>query len=58
MKRFSTTATALPPTMGRAWKKCRRASIAFALAAGLEALGTMIEMAYLAEDRRADLYPA
>jgi putative transposase len=47
MKRFSTTATALPPTtlgaVGKAWEGVSASFDHFCLAAGIEALGTMLE---------------
>jgi putative transposase len=47
MKRFSTTATALPPTtlgaVGKAWEEVSASFDRFCLAAGIEALGTMLE---------------
>ena len=47
MKRFSTTATALPPTtlgaVGKAWEEVSASFDHFCLAAGIEALGTMLE---------------
>ncbi len=47
MKRFSTTATALPPTtlgaVGKAWEGVSASFDRFCLAAGIEALGTMLE---------------
>jgi putative transposase len=47
MKRFSTTATALPPTtlgaVGKAWEEVSASFDRFCLAAGLETLGTMME---------------
>ena len=47
MKRFSTTATALPPTVpgavGKAWDEVSVSFDRFCLAAGMEALGTMME---------------
>ena len=47
MKRFSTTGTALPPTplraVGKAWDEVSVSFDRFCLAAGMEALGTMME---------------
>jgi putative transposase len=47
MKRFSTTSTALPPTVlgavGKAWDEVSVSFDRFCLAAGMEALGTMME---------------
>src|SRR6266852_2087109 len=47
MKRFSTTASALPPTtlgaVGKAWEGVSASFDHFCLAAGIEALGTMLE---------------
>ena len=47
MKRFSTTATALPPTtlraVDKAWDEVSVSFDRFCLAAGIEALGTMME---------------
>jgi putative transposase len=47
MKRFSTTSTALPPTVlgavGKAWGEVSVSFDRFCLAAGMEALGTMME---------------
>src|SRR5438445_7621475 len=47
MKRFSTTAAALPPTtlgaVGKAWEGVSASFDRFCLAAGIEALGTMLE---------------
>ena len=47
MKRFSTTATALPPTTsgagGKAWEEVSASFDRFCLAAGIEALGMMLE---------------
>jgi putative transposase len=47
MKRFSTTATALPPqtlgAVGKAWEEVSASFDHFCLAAGFEALGTMME---------------
>ena len=47
MKRFSTTATALPPEIlrpvGKAWEEVSASFDRFCLAAGIEALGTMLE---------------
>src|SRR5712691_8715177 len=47
MKRFSTTATALPPTtlgaVGKAWEEVSASFDHFCLAAGIEALDTMLE---------------
>jgi putative transposase len=47
MKRFSTTSTALPPTVlgavGKAWDEVSVSFDRFCLAAGIEALGTMME---------------
>lgn len=47
MKRFSTTATALPPTtlgaVGKAWDEVSASFDRFCLAAGIEALGAMME---------------
>src|SRR6266480_496429 len=47
MKRFSTTGTALPPTplraVGKAWDEVAVSFDRFCLAAGMEALGTMME---------------
>jgi hypothetical protein len=47
MKRFSTPATALPPTtlgaVGKAWEGVSASFDHFCLAAGIEALGTMLE---------------
>src|SRR6266446_9226658 len=47
MKRFSTTATALPPSVlgpvGKAWDEVSASFERFCLAAGIEALGAMME---------------
>jgi putative transposase len=47
MKRFSTTATALPPTtlgaVGKAWEEVSASFDHFCLAAGIDTLGTMLE---------------